>query len=217
MLDILPEGEGPLHIVLENTCGEAYTYELFGSDAAYIGDEDYHDAIFDDMEVKANISSFTDSADTEFSRGNGDLDGTCSYRLRIYPTERVKFKYITWAPILYALGITLIFVFTSTVFLAYDVLIRRRQRKVIQAALAHGSIVSSLFPKRIREQMLNAPTNSDDRRRGTIKDYIEESRSLSVNTPPPIAEQFDHCTVLFTDIAVGIQSVRRCLCTNTGI
>lgn len=40
-----------------------------------------------------------------------------------------------------------IFIFTSMVFIFYDCLVERRQRKVYSSAVRNNAIVSSLFPK----------------------------------------------------------------------
>lgn len=48
----------------------------------------------------------------------------------------------------YFAGIAItIFVFTSMVFVVYDYLVERRQRKVYSSAVKNNAIVSSLFPK----------------------------------------------------------------------
>jgi hypothetical protein len=47
----------------------------------------------------------------------------------------------------------LIFVFTSLVFLLYDRLVERRQKKVMSTAMQSSAIVSSLFPSQVRDRL----------------------------------------------------------------
>ena len=47
--NILPVNAVGLQLVLSNTCGQAYTFELNGPDVAYIGDNDSHDTKYDDL------------------------------------------------------------------------------------------------------------------------------------------------------------------------
>jgi hypothetical protein len=44
-------------------------------------------------------------------------------------------------------------VFTSLVFLLYDRLVERRQKKVMSTAVQSSAIVSSLFPSQVRDRL----------------------------------------------------------------
>ena len=57
--------------------------------------------------------------------------GGCQYALRVYPSSDMEDDYITSNPIIFTVAAVLIFVFTSVVFLFYDMLVERRQKKVM--------------------------------------------------------------------------------------
>jgi hypothetical protein len=57
--------------------------------------------------------------------------GGCQYYLRVYPSSDMEDDYITSNPITFTVTAVLIFGFTSVVFLFYDWLVEKRQKKVM--------------------------------------------------------------------------------------
>jgi hypothetical protein len=57
--------------------------------------------------------------------------GGCQYFLQVYPSSDMEDDYITSNPIIFTVVAVLIFVFTSVVFLFYDCLVEKRQKKVM--------------------------------------------------------------------------------------
>ena len=70
--------------------------------------------------------------------------GSCDYSLHVYPTEELEEKFESNKPLLYSFAVVLFFGFTSFVFIAYDYLVERRQRKVLTSANQTGT--SQRFP-----------------------------------------------------------------------
>jgi hypothetical protein len=62
--------------------------------------------------------------------------------------------YVTTDPVIFTVAV-LIFVFTSLVFLLYDRLVERRQKKVMSTAVQSSAIVSSLFPRKFATASFN--------------------------------------------------------------
>ena len=56
LLNLLPDGVVGIHAVIRNNCGQSYTYEIRGSDAMYLGDEDLHETDYDDYMVSVNLA-----------------------------------------------------------------------------------------------------------------------------------------------------------------
>ena len=108
----------------------------------------------------------------------------------------------------------------------YDYLVTRRQKKVHDAAVKSAAIVSSLFPKEIRDRlyevneekddpkkisgvgsgkkMLKGYLGDDDKENGN--DDLEDSQTGAQGIPEvydtkPIADLFPRTTVMFADIA----------------
>jgi hypothetical protein len=72
--------------------------------------------------------------------------------LRVYPSDvmecirHVRSRYSQWRRCSSCF-------FTSLVFLLYDRLVERRQKKVMSTAVQSSAIVSSLFPSQVRDRL----------------------------------------------------------------
>jgi len=53
---LLPEGVEGIHSIIKNNCGQAFSYEINGADAIFVGEGDLHETKFDDREVVANLA-----------------------------------------------------------------------------------------------------------------------------------------------------------------
>jgi hypothetical protein len=97
--------------------------------------------------------------------------------------------------------------FTSLVFVAYDAVIEKRQRKVMQSATRSSAIVSSLFPSKVRtrlyEESSSAMLEKEQSPHNRMKSFLIKAQTSSsvepINTGP-IADLFESTTVLFADI-----------------
>jgi hypothetical protein len=116
---------------------------------------------------------------------------------------------MTNEPIIFAGVSAVIFLFTSLVFVAYDIIVRRRQVKVMASANRTNEIVSSLFPESVRQRMYNQVNSTDVlsesllRKRTMIPQAIHGIGLDDDNIfgTEPIADLFPHATVMFIDIA----------------
>jgi hypothetical protein len=98
-----------------------------------------------------------------------------------------------------------IFVFTALMFLVYDRLVERRQRMILAKAVQSSAIVSSLFPKNVRDRLMQA--NENDKAGNVagsnhrLKSFLSGDSKQSEDNLQPIADLFPNCTVLFADIS----------------
>jgi class 3 adenylate cyclase len=133
-----------------------------------------------------------------------------SLKNSVYPTSALEDQYITMKPWLYAMSAILIFLFTTIVFIVYDVMVRRRQAKIMTAAKQTDTIVSSLFPQSVRDRLYQqaqhvndsggaANTNTAKFANTFLSDW--STSQVSVFGSAPIADFFPSCTVMFIDIA----------------
>ena len=88
-------------------------------------------------------------------------------------------------------------------FLCYDRLVEHRQKIVLNRAEKSGAIVSSLFPKNVRDRLLKE--NENDKKRNFMAPTHRLKSFLGGDMEPrkennTIADLFPHCTVLFADI-----------------
>jgi class 3 adenylate cyclase len=161
-----------------------------------------HDTNFDYLEILAPFRT----QNTTYN---------CEYSLRFYPTNTFEQQYTTNKPILYCTVVVCVFFFTVLVFALYDYMVQRRQNLVLATAKHTDAIVSSFFPKKVREriyedakeQALSEMKNSHLSRPGAaprkqLKNILNEEHDeiCNVHHTKPIAELFPESTVLFADI-----------------
>ena len=126
--NLVPKGINGIRVVVRNTCDQEFTYEVNGPEVVYLGVGDLHDSAYDHLEVTAPYEAFSSTKYCEFS-------------LHIYPSNEFRDEYITNTPKVYTGAVVLIFVLTALVFIMYDCLVERRQKKVMTSAVRTNAIV----------------------------------------------------------------------------
>lgn len=220
--NIIQDGQNGVFAVLEESCGNAFTYKVDGGNATFFGVGDLHDQAYDSIKRS-----------TKFVAHDGDLTGIsglsdhCQYTINVYPSEEYEQEYESNKPILFTICVLLVFVFTSLIFVLYDCLVQRRQHKVNAMAVKSNAIVTSLFPAKIRDKLYNQEPGEQKKaaknpfkRGGNVLDaaagltnhklcnsgqdatsMMDEDGLLGYEDSPPIADLFPSATVLFMDIA----------------
>jgi class 3 adenylate cyclase len=96
------------------------------------------------------------------------------------------------------------FVLTTIMFFLYDRLVERRQSLAFEKATKSDAILSSLFPKNVRERLMQ--DNEADRKKNFmapkshIKNFLGGDVESHDDGARAIADLFPNCTVLFGDI-----------------
>ncbi len=225
----LSELSGGIVLVLENSCGQKYTFKVIGSEVVFLGVGDLHDTSFDSLEVSSTVDNFLKLLRTIAPRGGSQALSSnwgCTYQIKVYPSTDMQSRYLTSKPWVETSIVVFSFVFTSLIFLLYDFIVRRLQAKVINSAKRSEAIVSSLFPAVVRDRLY------EDEKRGQPSSLGASSPSLSRKTPEhfghgllnhkirlkrflaqplsseelaresePIADLFPYTTIIFADIA----------------
>ncbi|CAJ1947755.1 unnamed protein product [Cylindrotheca closterium] len=108
-----------VYAVLEANDGSSYTYVIQEGQAVLLGEGDLHDTEYNDFRQETNLESK--------DRGNLNFFGeaSVSYTLVLYPSEEFFDSFSTANPMLSSIGVVMILVVTSALFVMYDVLIRR--------------------------------------------------------------------------------------------
>jgi hypothetical protein len=212
--DVLPAHEQGIYVVLENDCGQIFTYEILGHEAVYVGEGDVRDRRVDEGGKLYDKFEFTPFAALE-QEGEHRF---CHYYAYIYPSEEWKSKFYTNQPIVYALAVVACFVMTTFFFLIYDFLVQRRQDMVMASAQKTNAIVASLFPENVRDRLLQDINNDDKKgkddqesKRGswadpsnafaaTGKRRRDEITSEHIFGSKPIADLFPSTTIMFADM-----------------
>lgn len=192
--------------VLENQCGQAFTYRIDGRDAHYLGPGDLHDRKYDDMTETTGFGAFLPGADREA------IDFNCAYSVNIYPSQEMEDIFYTSTPTIFACALVAVFLFTSLVFLTYDRCLARRQKVLKNTADRSTEVISSLFPRQVQERLftqhdekrasMSHEPSSAFKRWSSPADGSRKRQSLGnglgeVNNDMPIADLYPHCTIFF--------------------
>jgi class 3 adenylate cyclase len=95
-------------------------------------------------------------------------------------------------PVIVSISVGTCFVLLILMFFVYNRVVEARQAKVLDQAVHTTAIVSSLFPKEVRDRLIKEQQEDNDKL-GVFGVNVESKKT--------IAELFPNCTVLFTDIS----------------
>jgi len=221
--NLLPDNVRGINVVLRNTLNTTVTWNLEGKKATYEGSGDLHDPTFD---------SYCVSTDFEFVR-NRELAleaGATLYTVEICPTSELEDEYKTALPVIITTIVGCVFLIMIGAFVAYDEFQRRRNVKVVYNAARSNELLTSVFPKSIRDRLLPTAeeTGKANRRgsaqngttgnfanffmnpnKGKLQNFLDGENSTNTDdeevaesiVDKPIADLFLDTTVMFADIA----------------
>eukprot|EP00980_Cylindrotheca_fusiformis_P010474 scaffold2324_cov116-Cylindrotheca_fusiformis.AAC.1 len=194
-----------LIVVLKNSCPPSrhasaisehvVTFQIDGSNAMVLGEKDLHNAKFDSMEV---TETFIDLAVDHSQVPVGLCVPTST--LHVYPSELLEEKFETNNRAIYTSVVVTIFSFTVLVFLLYDFVVGRLQRKVMERINKQDMIVANVFPSAIRDRLYQAQGNA------LQQSQMVNQSTNSVGTEneigaAPLADLFPNTSIVFADIA----------------
>eukprot|EP00934_Nitzschia_sp_Nitz4_P002708 Nitzschia sp. Nitz4//scaffold42_size132992//119267//129070//NITZ4_003422-RA/size132992-processed-gene-0.49-mRNA-1//-1//CDS//3329551787//2698//frame0 len=210
--DVLSDNDKGICVILENTCGQAYSFHIHGSHARYMGQGDLHETKYSHMGVETEFGSFSSY---EYSEDILDdiPDGQCLYRISVYPSDEFAGQFLTSAPRRFALILACTFALTCLVFLLYDKFVEVRQRAVMKSAIMSGTVVNSLFPEEVRNRLYNKQDSSggggtdSNKVRAAVGFLNPGNNNQAINKFPDletdrmaIADLYPDCTVCFLDV-----------------
>jgi class 3 adenylate cyclase len=156
-----------------------------------------------------------------------DVPGHCVYTFVVYPTKEFEDTYHSNLPVLMTSVVAAAFCFIILTFLGYDWFVQRRNEKVVGAAARSNAIISTLFPKNVRDRLFeekekemeeeenkesanrnrDAPgtkarltsfLNNESEDQDSEDDAYDEDFMYKSK---PIADLFPETTILFADIS----------------
>jgi hypothetical protein len=176
--------EVPVMVVLENSCGQIYSFEVIEKQVMYLGEGDMHDDTIQGPSANSTFKSFEEvlyvivededhmPMDEEFDITDEELQhehqfvpsgSVCSYRIFVYPTTEMRDHFLTNKPIYFQAAIAMIFLFTTAIFIFYECLVESRQRKIEASAKEARAVVNSLFPKNVRKRLYENANKKGER------------------------------------------------------
>ncbi|KAG7350433.1 adenylate/guanylate cyclase [Nitzschia inconspicua] len=202
--NILVQGTPPVLVIMENSCGKTFSVIIQGNDASILSGTTEQPEEFNHLAMSAPFAEFAyPASDEEQSLGE------CIYTITVHPTEEFESSFVTTKPTWYALVVLAVFVFTSLAFFVFDWLVQIRQKKLVTTAKKQNALVSSLFPKNIKQQLMEEVEEEPRKNvigKAGIKSYLgdrasENSGKNQYGNTKPIADLFPDCTVMFADIS----------------
>ena len=198
---ILTDSTRSISAVLSNTCQGPYTYEIRGEQVIFLGKGNLANSKYEDMMISIDLDSsqIIIEPNTIALNLNQDL---CQYTLRIYPTREGDKYYNNFLPLITTLTVGAVFLMTAAVFYFYDSMVERRQKVVLDTAQRSTAIVSSIFPKNVRDQMLQAPVQGNATKLRSLANDTKHREGVEVgaknadigDTSRSIADLFPDCT-----------------------
>jgi len=202
---ILPASKRGIIVVLDNSCDEAFTYKIDGPNVIPLGHGDLHNKQYDDFERIATFADVVTISDGTASGMAFDTK-TCPYSIRVYPSEEFVRIYKTSTPFVITFAVAAVFALAIVMFFVYDYLVERRQKNLMRKATQTHDIVASLFPKSVRDRLLqDADRKQTDRISGPasrVRNFlVDGDQGDKDENQAPIADLFPNATVLFADIS----------------
>ncbi|CAB9498657.1 Receptor-type guanylate cyclase gcy [Seminavis robusta] len=197
--NILPRNAKGVVVVLDSG-REQFSFEIDGHEARVLGLGTHYEPRYEKYRKHADF--------TVGHVKDGTVNGItinsehchCNYHIDIYPSTTFYDEYNTNAPVVLTFATVAIFVFMIAIFLLYDFLVEKRQTVVLNEATQSTAIVSSLFPKNVRERLMKETRqNLGIRSKSGRRNFMNVSRTEMECAP--IAELFPNCSVFFADIA----------------
>jgi len=196
LLPNLPPDPHGLIVTLHNECEQSFSFEISGEEVIYLGAGDYHEQDYDkygkEFVLMADMSVFTEVP---------VASTYCTHTATVYPSSLMREQFTTTSPMMYSVGTGVIFLFMVFIFVFYDYLVQRRQKYLADKATKTTAIVSSLFPKIVRDRLLeDGGPNAATAAMSGITNGIKADPAGNPNGTP-IASFFANTTVMFGDIA----------------
>ena len=215
----------PWDFEVTDTCGGAFTFGVDGLRATFLGYGRLHNSYFNGIHRTYEFAEFA-HFDGQVTNAN---ETHCRFTINIFPTVEFQNTYYTSQPAIIAVTLVCVFLFTMLVFTTYDMMVKRRQDKVMATATRTTQLVSSLFPAAIQDRLMNAAAEEARakgeeaaRQKATwfgggnkdkMKDFLDEGGTTQVDTlaarntssaivhkGTPIADLFPSASVLFADL-----------------
>jgi class 3 adenylate cyclase len=182
----LPESVNGINAVLRNTCNQSFTYLLNGPDAYFIGEGGLHDMTYDELGMSFDL--WESNHPDYLTVGNH-----CLFSLTVYPTLEFQQSHQSTTPKIYATVIAGTFLVMIAAFVIYDLIVQRRNQKLVHNAARSNAIVSSLFPKNVRDRVvaLGEKDAEIDKITSTFKGGMKSA---------PIADLHLESTIMFADV-----------------
>lgn len=200
---VLPPGTNDGMIaILGNTCGQQYTYQINGNNVTFIGHGDLHDPNYDHFVMETDLALVGKLAPANVDDNAAQQNGPCQYTLQIYPSSIYEDSYSTTTPLKYTLLVSVVILFTVSVFLLYNYCMGQYRQNVTSRSMMpkqpSGTTIKSthLVPETREKKEKECCSKTT-----TTTCASDSDKKIAEKSSPAIATLYPDCTVLFGDIA----------------
>ena len=189
--DVLPAHEEGIIVVVNGTCNQTFSYEMVHGKPSFWGYSDFHDSNYDSMGKDFDIAPF--------NLAQTDDKKYCQYNVRIFPSDVFMGEHITNDPAYFSLAVVACFFVTSLVFVVYDFLVSRRQKRVSEQATKSTKIVNAIYPANVRQRLMDEASSDSHpfkRARSSDESYSYLPGESGLYKSKPIADLFPDATIL---------------------
>ena len=99
----------------------------------------------------------------------------------VYPSDSFKDTYETVLPEVFAASVAATFVVVVSVFFVYDVMVKRRNEKLVTNAAQSNALVSSLFPGMFRDRVLDEELAREQSRMRRQQELLKDQMPLTLH------------------------------------
>ena len=154
--NVLPEGVNGIICVIRNSLNQTFSYRVDGPNVDFLGPGDRHSKNYDSMGVTLDVVDSIQSRAKPSNQGFGTVGLDTDYNvylINVYPSQDSEDQYLTNEPVVFTITVACIFILTSLIFIAYDLVLAKRQKIVLERAVESAALVSSLYPKQVRDRL----------------------------------------------------------------
>ena len=182
--NLLPENAIGITIVVRNSNNQTFTYRVDGPKVTYMGVGDLHDEKYDSMVVTEDVTEQIQAMSSPQNQpydAPGLDDEFNRYSIDVYPSNDTEDEYVSSQPAVFAIVVASIFAFTSLVFIAYDLLVAKRQEIVLKKAVQSAAVVSSLYPKQVRDRLFEEDEKEKGKGTGNKQWHNNRAKDFNIN------------------------------------
>lgn len=178
-------------VVLRNSCGQHFTFQLHGPEVEYLGEGDLHDPKYDAQKVVVDLAE--NYPDQDLLK---NTQGHCYVFLDVYPSDTFNEAYASNVALIFAVVAAGVFAFKNALFGLYDLYVQKRNHKVTSAAVRSNAIVSSMFPEAVMERLVAETENKTRQKINGFENSQDEKDENGMFKSKPIADLYPEATVL---------------------
>jgi hypothetical protein len=161
---LLPsEAVSGIMVELVNNCNQSFTYMLNGTKSDYLGTDNFQNRTFADSQFVIELFDHDEHENThdEGVKVHGDGTHYCDFSMIVYSTQEFKDSISTDTAVTFTLVVAAVSALVVITFLVYDCYVRRRNIKVVEAAVKSDQILMSHFPSNVRTRLYEAQQNQE--------------------------------------------------------